>query len=173
MPARVKRKQVRLVTKWVLFCLIAGIVCVADQMSKQTILQYIPVDRGFELVPGYVNLVHVRNPGAAFGLLSRADWDFRKLFFVVVSVAALVVIVSLFVTSQDIPWGLSIGYALFFGGALGNLVDRIRFGEVIDFLDLHWGPYHWPAFNVADSALCVGVALFAMHIILTRDKASR
>jgi signal peptidase II len=142
-------------------------------MTKQLILQYIPVDRGFELAPGYVNLVHVRNPGAAFGILSSANWDYRRLFFIFVSVAALVSIITLFVTSRYMPWRLVIGYALFFGGALGNLVDRIRFGEVVDFLDLHWGAYHWPAFNVADAALCVGVALFAIHIILTKDTPAK
>lgn len=169
MPARNSKKTDRPVARWVVFCLIAGLICAADQMTKQLILQYIPVDRGFELMSGYVNLVHVRNPGAAFGILARADWDFRKIFFIAVSVAALVVIVTLFVTTRQMPWHMVIGYGLFFGGTLGNLVDRIRFGEVIDFLDLHYGAHHWPAFNVADSALCVGVGLFALHIILTRD----
>ena len=71
-------------------------------------------------------------------------------------------------SSAAIELGLLAGYSLFFGGALGNLIDRIRFGEVIDFLDVHWGNLHWPAFNVADSALCVGAGLFLLHVVLKK-----
>jgi signal peptidase II len=173
MPAPKQRKSNRFISRWLVFCLIAGLILVADQMTKQMVIESIPLNRGVDLVPGFLDLVHVRNPGAAFGIMSGADWDFRKLFFIVVSVAALTVILSLFVTSRQLPVRLLVGYALFFGGALGNLVDRVRYGEVIDFLDMHWGPYHWPAFNVADSALCVGVGLFALHILLTREKENR
>jgi signal peptidase II len=73
------------------------------------------------------------------------------------------------VFSREGGWLLLIAYSLFFGGAAGNLVDRIRFGEVIDFLDLHVGTLHWPAFNVADSSLCVGTALLFVHFIFRRD----
>jgi signal peptidase II len=163
-------KAVGCASRWFIFGIIAGLILVADQMTKQMVIESIPLNRGFGLLPGFVDLVHVRNPGAAFGIMSRADWDFRKLFFIVVSVAALTAIVMLFLTSRQLSWRLVIGYSLFFGGALGNLVDRIRFGEVIDFLDVHWGQYHWPAFNVADTALCVGVGLFAWHILMTREK---
>jgi signal peptidase II len=170
MPAAQRKKQVSRVSRWFIFGIIASVILVADQVTKQMVIESIPLMRGIDLVPGFVDLVHVRNPGAAFGIMSRADWDFRKLFFILISVAALAVIIGLFVTSRELPWRMVIGYSLFFGGALGNLVDRIRFGEVIDFLDVHWGQYHWPAFNVADSALCVGVGLFALHILTTREK---
>jgi len=69
------------------------------------------------------------------------------------------------ISSMRYDWPLTVGYALFVGGTLGNLVDRIRFGEVVDFLDFHWGSLHWPAFNLADSALCVGIGLFFLHFL--------
>ncbi len=173
MPVGHNSKAVRSVSRWLIFGIIAGLILVADQVTKQMVVESIPLNRGVDLVPGFVDLVHVRNPGAAFGIFSGSTWDLRKVFFIVVSVAALAVIVTLFVTSRQMPWQLLVGYALFFGGAVGNLVDRIRYGEVIDFLDVHWGHYHWPAFNVADSALCVGVGLFALHILTTKETKAR
>jgi len=100
--------------------------------------------------------------------MAGSAWEFRSLFFILVSVAALVIIAAVVAFSKDIDSYLLLAYSLFFGGALGNLVDRIQFGEVIDFLDLHWGDFHWPAFNVADSALSVGAILFVFHLLLKR-----
>ncbi len=134
-------------------------------MSKHLIVSSIPLNSGFQLVPGYVDIVHVRNKGAAFGLLSQSTWNLRSTLFLVVHFVALVVILSLLASTDNPDPYLLGGYSLFFGGALGNLIDRVRLGEVIDFLDVHIGNAHWPAFNVADSALCLGVALFILHFL--------
>lgn len=152
------------------FSISSGIAAV-DQLTKWLVLSFIPLDGGINVVPGLVNIVHARNPGAAFGIMSQHSSDFRWLFLLAVSVAALLVVLWLVLSSHDLSTGLLIGYSLFFGGAAGNLIDRARFGEVIDFLDVFVGQYHWPAFNVADSALCVGVGLFALCAI--RDSGRR
>jgi len=120
-----------------------------------------------------MNLVHARNPGAAFGIMSGYESVLRAAFFILISVTALVVILAMVIFSRDGGFLLILGYSLFFGGALGNLVDRIRFGEVIDFLDLHLGSVHWPAFNVADSALCAGTALFFLHFLVNKPARRR
>jgi signal peptidase II len=154
----------------VVFGVVAVLVSVVDQAAKYLVAASIPLDGGIVLIPGYLNLVHARNAGAAFGLLARSEWDLRGAFFVVVSLAAVAVILWLLATSNDVDWRLLGGYSLFFGGALGNLIDRIRFGEVIDFLDVHVGSSHWPAFNLADSALCIGTGLFVLHFVSARHE---
>jgi len=151
--------------------MVALAVAVLDQFTKYLVTAYVPLHESVPVVSGYVNLVHVRNPGAAFGILAGLGGVVRSAFFILVSVAALVVILWLASSSEaNNAWLLS-GYALFFGGALGNLVDRLRFGEVVDFIDVHVGPYHWPAFNVADSALCVGTAAFFVYFLFKRNAA--
>jgi len=146
----------------------ACLLVIADQVTKFLVISRISLNGAMELIPGVADLVHARNPGAAFGMMAGSAWEFRSLFFILVSVAALVIIAAVVAFSKDIDSYLLLAYSLFFGGALGNLVDRIRFGEVIDFLDLHWGDLHWPAFNVADSALSIGAVLFVFHLLLKR-----
>jgi signal peptidase II len=148
--------------------LIALMVLVTDQATKQAVVAAIPLGSGLEIVPGYLNIVHVRNPGAVFGIMSEGSSDFRVGFFILISLVALVIVIWMVRTSPSLERHLLLAYSLFFGGALGNLVDRIYYGEVIDFIDAHWGTLHWPAFNVADSALTVGAGLFMLHFIVRR-----
>jgi signal peptidase II len=148
--------------------LIGSLIVIADQVTKFLVISGIPLNGAIDLIPDVLGLVHARNPGAAFGMMSASTWEFRALFFIFVSVAALVIIAAVVAFSRDIDSWLLLAFSLFFGGALGNLVDRVRFGEVIDFIDVHWGDLHWPAFNVADSALSVGAVLFALHLLLKR-----
>jgi signal peptidase II len=148
--------------------IVALIVLVADQATKQVVLASVPLNGGFEILPGYLNIVHVRNPGVAFGMMAEGPSHLRVAFLVFIALAALAIVVWLVRALPNIDWYLLLGYSLFFGGAMGNLVDRVRFFEVIDFVDVHWGTLHWPAFNVADSALTVGAGLFILHFILRR-----
>ena len=108
------------------------------------------------VIPGFFNLVHVHNKGAAFGLLSGWSPEFAWLFFVATTGLVLVVLGYLWWRLPDDHWPAALGYSLILTGALGNLIDRVRLGEVVDFIDVYWGRYHWPAFNVADSLVCVG-----------------
>ena len=145
---------------------IGGGIIVLDQLTKLLILQYLPLHSSLEIIPGFFNLVHVRNPGGAFSIFAGADSALRQGLFLVMTV--FIVIVLLFAYRKLRPedrWTRT-SYALIVGGALGNLVDRLRFGgEVIDFLDCYVGAYHWPAFNVADSAITVGALMLVVSLL--------
>jgi signal peptidase II len=145
------------------FFIIAITVFVLDQLSKNLVLANFSLNDSIPVIPGFFNLTYVRNTGAAFGILAGQE-SWRHLFFQVVSVLALGAIIYLFWTSRRDRLALW-GAALVFGGAAGNLVDRVRFGYVIDFLDFFIGRYHWPAFNVADSSITVGAFLLAVKFL--------
>jgi signal peptidase II len=115
-------------------------------------------------VENFFNITYIRNKGAAFGFL--ADTSFRLPFFILISIIAVVVIIGIFRKLRPEQKLTAVSLSLIFAGALGNLIDRIRLGEVIDFLDAHWYEHHWPSFNVADSAICVGVFLIAIDMLL-------
>ena len=147
---------------------IATTVLVLDQISKFLVVRYLPRNGIVRVIPGFFDLTYVRNPGAAFGFLAGAQGSWRTAFFVTVSLAALAVIFVLMRKSND---RLSlVSYALIGGGAVGSLVDRVRFGEVVDFIDWYYRSWHWPAFNIADSAITAGVALLAIEILFPRKQ---
>jgi len=149
--------------KYLWVAAIAGIVLVLDQLTKQLVMAHIPRHGTVPVVPGFFDLINVRNPGAAFGFLAGVQSAWRTAFFLAVSTAALVVIAVLVRKSAD---RLSIvAFSLIGGGAVGNLVDRVRFGEVVDFIDWYYRTWHWPAFNIADSAITVGVGLLAIEML--------
>jgi signal peptidase II len=136
-----------------------------DQASKLLILAKLPLNDQVPLIQGFLNLVHVHNKGAAFGLLSGLSAQFAWLFFVGTTGLVLVVLGYLWWRLPDGHWPEALGYSLILTGALGNLIDRVRLGEVVDFIDVYWRRYHWPAFNVADSLVCVGAAVLVWVII--------
>ncbi len=136
------------------------------------VVESIPLHTGIEVITGFFDLAHVRNPGVAFGMMAGSAWSFQRVFLILLSLAAMAAIMWVIYSSAAIELGLLAGYSLFFGGALGNVIDRIRYGEVIDFIDVHWGNVHWPAFNVADSALCVGAGLFLIHFVFKKNSES-
>jgi signal peptidase II len=139
------------------FTLTVAIILLLDQLTKIYIDTAFALYESITVIENFFNIIYVRNPGAAFGIL--ADSSIRIPFFIGVSVIASIGILwylrKVAVTDRWQHFALG----LIFSGAVGNLVDRIRLGEVIDFLDAHWYQYHWPAFNVADSAICVGVGI--------------
>jgi signal peptidase II len=145
--------------KWLLFVILVGMVVAVDQGTKQYVDATFNLYESRPVVEGFFNLTYVRNSGAAFGILSRRDPEFLRLFFLSVTGVALLVVVFYY---SRIPWSQRLtlcGLGLIMGGALGNGIDRYTIGQVIDFLDVYVGDYHWPAFNVADSAICIGVSL--------------
>jgi signal peptidase II len=127
-----------------------------------------------ELIKGYVALVFARNKGGAWGLLQDENESIRRPFFLLISAAAIVFIVSLYRKLNPGQTALKWGLPLVLGGALGNLVDRIRYGHVVDFIDVFMvrggKEHHWPTFNVADIAICVGVGLMAVDMFTSRKK---
>lgn len=134
-------------------------------MIVQKLFLYQKVD----VFPGLFNVVHVRNTGGAFGIFGGVKGGIGSFLFVAISVIAIGAIVFLFLKTRETEKALTVSFSLILSGALGNLIDRLHYGEVVDFLDFHVAAYHWPAFNVADSAICVGIGLMALEI-LKRDR---
>ncbi|MBN2140104.1 MAG: signal peptidase II [Desulfovibrionaceae bacterium] len=139
---------------------VAALVAVPDQITKAAVQSQMPLWSSKTVVPGFFNLVHVVNKGAAFGLLNYADAKWQTGFFVIVTLAAAAFIVHTLVTASGGDNFLVAGLGLILGGAAGNLVDRVRFGHVVDFLELHYKGFAWPAFNVADIAISIGALAF-------------
>lgn len=129
-----------------------------DQLTKFWVLAAIPEHKAITVIPGLLDLVNIRNRGAAFGFLNRSDIEWQFWLFLLATLVAAVAIILLVRTAQEQPW-LFRALGLVMGGALGNLIDRIRFRAVVDFLDIYVGDWHWPAFNVADMAICIGAGL--------------
>lgn len=147
---------------------IAAVIVVVDQLTKAWVGRSLPLYDSFTVIPGFFNIVHLQNPGGAFGLLANQGPGVRKFFFLFVSSLAVIVILFLHRrTPRSHPW-LAFGLSLIFGGAIGNLIDRFRFGKVVDFLDFSIGGYHWPAFNIADSAITVGIIIFIVHLVFNK-----
>jgi signal peptidase II len=158
-------------SRYTLFAIISIVGLIVDQVTK------VYIDRSmrlFDSIPIFENFFHityVRNRGAAFSFLSDASW--RLPFFIAVSIiAALVILIAFRKLREDQKLAQS-ALSMIFSGAVGNLIDRIRLGEVIDFLDAHWYRHHWPAFNVADSLICVGVFLLAIDMILEEKRLKK
>jgi len=156
---------------------------VADVASKQWIKHHfeagfgLRAERKIEVIPNYVNLIFATNKGGAWGILQGEAESLRRPFFLVVSVAAIVFILSLYRKLTPGQRALKWGLPLVLGGALGNLVDRILYGWVIDFIDCYTkvgaDEKHWPTFNVADIAICVGVGLMAVDMFTSREVAAK
>jgi signal peptidase II len=152
---------------WVLLMICSWILFV-DQWTKYVVQQRLSLYQRVEVIHGFFNLTHVRNPGGAFGIFGGERGGIGTLLFVIFSLVAIGIILFLFtkvrLDEKNLPFSLS----LVLSGAIGNLIDRLRYGEVVDFLDFHLSSFHWPAFNIADSAICFGIGLIAFEL-LSRD----
>ena len=148
--------------RYVLIAVTVLSVIVADLVTKAAIERGLALGASIEVIPGFFNLVSWRNTGAAFGMLGGGG-PLVTYLLMAVNVVALGVIAYLIHHSKKTSMDLAL--SLVAGGAVGNLIDRVRYGEVVDFLDFHIGSLHWPAFNVADSAITTGVVLLIVLII--------
>jgi signal peptidase II len=140
-----------------------------DQATKWVVDRLMDLHESRILVDGLLSLTYVRNRGAAFGVLSDAQLPYQSILFSLVSIAALGGIAAYawrLPAASRLP---QTALALIMGGALGNLLDRARLGHVVDFVDVFWGSHHWPAFNVADSAITVGVCLLILDMVLSPE----
>jgi signal peptidase II len=156
---------------WSLFSLLAIVGIIIDQGTKIAIDRSMQLFDSVQIIENFFNITYVRNRGAAFSFLSDASW--RLPFFIIISIIAALVILVAFRKLRNDQRLAHISLAMIFSGAVGNLIDRIRLGEVIDFLDVHWYRHHWPAFNVADSLICVGVILLAIDMMLEEKRLKR
>jgi signal peptidase II len=142
-------------------------VVVLDQITKLWASRTIALSQKIPVIPGFFNLVHVRNRGMAFGVMNRPGSDLGFYVLIAASFVAIALLLFWFVKAKHEGYRIVIGLSLVLGGALGNLIDRLRSGEVIDFLDFYLSPlnWHWPAFNVADSAVTVGTLWLAVYLL--------
>src|SRR5205085_10551680 len=146
--------------------LIAAMVVLFDRLTKGMVAQRITLHDSIDVVPGLFRLTHVQNQGAAFGLFAESPSEWKVAMLILFSLAALAVVSALLWKNGNALNATAIALSLIFGGALGNLWDRVVSGRVVDFLDFYLGPHHWPAFNIADSAIVVGALLLLSEIFL-------
>lgn len=151
--------------------LIAGAVVLVDQITKTLILATVPLYGSIAVIPGFFDITHVLNPGGAFGFMANQSALVRQLLFVVLTLVAICAIFFFYLNTPDTHRWLSTALALIFGGAVGNFIDRLRFDKVVDFLLFYIGRYQWPAFNVADSAISIGLTIFIFHVVFNKMPA--
>lgn len=155
-------------TKYIRFFSVAVVVVILDQISKGLVLANIPLYDSIPIIKGFFNLSHVHNPGGAFGFLAQNGSPWLHWMFIGAVILALGLILYFHhQTPRSHPY-LALGLSLIFGGAVGNFIDRVRLGEVVDFLDFYVAHHHYPTFNVADSAVTVGVGIFIVHIVFKK-----
>ncbi|HYC90947.1 MAG TPA: signal peptidase II [Thermoanaerobaculia bacterium] len=145
--------------KRVHYLILSAVVILLDIWTKHLVLKSIQLHEAVPVIPNFFQLVHVRNTGAAFGLGANASSKLVPTLLNVGAIAVFCVVVVYALRTAVTDRLLQTGLHLILGGAIGNLLDRFRFGYVVDFLDVYIGTHHWPAFNVADSAICIGIAL--------------
>jgi signal peptidase II len=125
---------------------------------------HVPLHYSISVIEGFFSITHIRNPGVAFGLFAGHESEYKVLFFIVISIIAIIAILVIFHQTPDDKRMVKVGLILIFSGAIGNLIDRILHKEVIDFLDFFYNGSHWPAFNVADSCITIGVSFMIVDL---------
>lgn len=148
----------------------AIIAVILDQATKMLVLAQVAKGETIPVIPGFFNIVHVWNRGAAFGFLSNADFDWQPVFFSMAVIVALLLLWRMAAGEFNSSTWRGVSLGLIAGGAVGNLIDRLRFGHVVDFLDVVLVNYHWPAFNIADAAISIGTVIL-LYILLFKNKA--
>jgi len=144
---------------------IAVTIVVLDQATKAVVKARLPLHDSVTVIPGFFDLTHVRNTGAAFGMLNSMEFAYKPAVMVLVALVALTAVASYALTLPTSQRMARFGLALILGGAVGNLIDRATMGYVVDFVDVYWRGIHFWAFNVADSAITVGVALMLLDVM--------
>ncbi len=150
-----------------IYCLIAVAVFFADQITKKLVEDSIHPHAIVTVIPGFFNLARTTNTGVAFSLFSNSPSGWKTVVLILVSAVLLVAVVVIVGRASSLNWKSGLGLSLIVGGALSNLTDRIRFGSVVDFLDFYIRGYHWPTFNLADSAIVVGAGFLILHVLMS------
>ena len=155
-----------------LFIFLAFIIFLIDQFSKAGIKGSLYFGSRITLIPGLLNLTYVENRGGAFGIFATVGSPYKAIIFSAFSLAAIGIILYYLIKLPLENNLLSLGLALILSGAIGNFLDRVRLGYVIDFIDLHIKGYHWPTFNLADTAICIGLGIIGISYIFSSPKKS-
>jgi signal peptidase II len=143
------------------------LIVAVDQATKAMVRASVPVHDSVTVIPGLLDITHALNSGAAFGILNGADFPFKTVIIAVIATAALIGVGVYAASLSHHQVVARIGLALIIGGAAGNLIDRVLTGSVVDFVDVYWRTYHFWAFNVADSAISVGVTMLILDMLTT------
>lgn len=159
--------------KWGMTLLPALVIVVLDQLTKAMIVARMELHQSISVVDGFFALTYVRNTGAAFGIFAGSMAALRVPLLLAVALLALVVLLWFVRTVPTERWPVIVACGGVLGGAVGNMIDRAAYGEVIDFLDAYLGVYHWPAFNVADMAISVGVVVLCLDALRSAPEAER
>ena len=159
--------------KVLMFSVIAVFVIVADQITKHLIDSAMRLGERIEIIPNFLDIRYVSNTGAAFGIMAKLPDGARLPFLIGVSIVAMLLILYLYVKAEGDRIAYRISLALVFSGAVGNLIDRIWLGAVRDFVDAHVYNLHWPVFNVADSAITVGIIILAYELLIREPRLER
>lgn len=157
--------------KYLVLLTLTPLILIADQLTKLYIDRTMQLYQSIPVIDGLFSITYLRNRGAAFSFLAEASW--RLPFFILATVVAVIAILVALKKLRDDQRFATVSLTLILAGAVGNLIDRVRMGEVIDFLDVYWKNHHWPAFNVADSAICVGVAMLALDMFREERRTKR
>jgi signal peptidase II len=165
LPEAARRRRLEL---WVALAIV-----VLDQLTKALVRATLPLHASVPIVPGLVDFTHVRNSGAAFGILNAAEFPYKTVVIALIASAALIGVGIYAASLARHQIAARIGLALILGGAAGNLLDRLVAGFVVDFVDVYWHTYHFWAFNVADSAITIGVALMILDMITSGSHVSK
>jgi signal peptidase II len=157
--------------KYLLFLAVSGAIIALDQLTKLYIHTQFRLHESVTVIDGYFNIAYVRNPGAAFGFLAKAPEIFRDNFFLVLPPIAMIIIVMMLRKVAENDKIQILALSLVFGGAIGNYIDRLQFGYVIDFLEFHIKEiYTWPNFNIADSAIVTGICILILLMFLEQKR---
>lgn len=156
-----------------LYLTIAAGVLAVDRLTKWLIATHVSAFDTLKVIPGFFDIVHSQNRGAAFGLFAESSSEWRSFFLIGVSAAALLVVAGMLWNPCRLHRLTALGLALIFGGAMGNVLDRVAWGTVTDFLLFYVGRLQWPAFNVADSAIVIGSGLLLLDMLRPKGAAAR
>jgi signal peptidase II len=141
------------------------VILALDQLTKEMVRRSLELHESVTILPGLMDFTHVRNTGAAFGILNSADFAYKTVFIALVATAGLVGVAVYSASLASHQLAARVGLALIIGGAAGNLIDRVLVGYVVDFVDVYWRDYHFWAFNVADSAITIGVTIMILDML--------
>lgn len=142
----------------------ANALIILDQYSKVMVVNHIHLYESIIIMDDFFSITHIRNPGVAFGLFANLNMEYKSLLFVTISTIAIMAILVIFHQTPVEKTRVHYSLILIFSGAVGNLIDRIHYKEVIDFLDFYVGKYHWPAFNIADACITIGVGVMIFDL---------
>lgn len=168
-----KDSNIKNITKYVILFSITAVVVVVDQLTKSFIDKHFELEEALKIIPNFLDIHYIMNTGAAFGIMSRLPNGTKLPFLIGVSILAMFLILYLLIVAKKEKILYIVSLSLVFAGAIGNLIDRIMLGGVRDFILMHIYRLHWPVFNVADSAITVGIVILAYELIIVEPKRER